>query len=128
MPHYVRMQDHKLPDGTFDLDGYLAALRANGEACQLCDAFLADAVGEPRTCGQCAAAGDPGPLRHDKMVRCPACGRLFPPECDFPVDDRTWERCPACGGEFGAEVHVRYSYVSPARPEAGGPQERTDDH
>lgn len=122
--HYVRLDDHKNPDGKIDWASYGKAQVDIGQVCRVCgDYMLFGGDGHPRRCAACERAEKkPGDrLDHDKMVRCPKCGHLFDPTDGefFNAHEESTAYCPACDSEVEYVVHTHYTFTSPPRLEKG---------
>lgn len=132
-PQWVRIADHRQPEGHVNWQSYQQARMANGEVCTDCHATVNfPRYGRPAQCRQCREAKeDPGELLHNRRVRCPNCGCMEDPheDCSDPAlyaegDDVPWS-CWDCGASYEIGVRVSYTFMSPPKL---GPEQRKDEN
>ena len=70
----------------------------------------------PELCWECQAlARESEATRHSSLVRCPKCGETWEPDLDEYEEGTGLVWCPECDEEFDVEIHVSWSFTSPAR-------------
>lgn len=119
-----------------DWGAYHHAEVAAGQKCTCCGDMIYPAKGHPSRCSSCEDLDADPEVRHDHLIRCPACGNHWKPQDteDYKTahEDGDHEvNCPECDHEFTVTTSVSYTYTSPARlqdpPEAEPEDQEPDD-
>ena len=134
---HINFTDFKLPDGNIDWTAERAARRQNGEICTRCGRVIlfSDSLGHPSECGACKNLSSSDEIRHERMIRCPACGKSWDPHDTesnemFEYGDHQ-TCCPDCDHEFSVTTAVTYTFTSPpldaAKPDEDLGSDEADD-
>jgi DNA-directed RNA polymerase subunit RPC12/RpoP len=126
----IRMEDYRTAGG-YDWRAYHAAQVAHGERCRNCSKYMValyDHEKRARLCSGCESLLKPGETSSSNRIRCPKCGDIqdaFEAGAgDAAVRGNTSVdiSCFECGHRYGVELHVEFTFRSPARIIESEPQ------